>query len=81
MRLGALAGQHLDRGQLFYNSSPPPTDEMMVFYAIMLQRMVILDQGHHGLINEINWGLTHALGAGLIIQPVDQQSSVLLLCY
>ena len=31
--------------------------------------------------NEMDFGMNHALGAGLITRPVDLQSSTLLLCY
>ena len=46
---------------------------------MILKSKVILDQGHHGLINEMNLGMNHALGAGSITQPVQRATAVQLM--
>ena len=42
---------------------------------------VRLSWAGHNLSNEMNFGMNHASGGGLIARPVDLQSSKLPVCY
>ena len=67
---------------VYFYSSQYNSNESMNRWMLLVTNVhckAILGWGHNGLMN--NFCMKHAPGAGLIVGPVDLQSSVLSLCY